>query len=44
MHKNAKGQTRETRLRQVIDSDKSLDDFSAYVPVDNAVQKLCSWR
>jgi len=44
MHKNAMGQTRETRVSQVVDGDKSLDDFSGYVPVDNAVQKLHGWR
>jgi hypothetical protein len=44
MHKNAVGRTRDERVKQVIDRDRSLYDFGAYVPVDNAVEKLKAWR
>jgi hypothetical protein len=44
MHKNAAGRTRDERVKQVIDRDRSLYDFGAYVPVDNAVEKLKAWR
>lgn len=44
MHSAAIGRTREERVRQVLDLDKSLHDFASYVPVDNAVNKLQAWR
>lgn len=45
MHKNGVGQTREERVRQVLDGrDESLYDFAAYVPVDNAVRKVQAWN
>ena len=44
MHKNAVNRTREERVRQVLDGDESLYDFAAYVPVDNVVQKLWTWK
>ena len=44
MHKNAIGRTREERVKQVLEGDESLDDFTSYVPVDNAVRKLQMWR
>ena len=44
MHRNAIGKTREERVKQVLDGDESLHDFSSYVPVDNAVLKLRAWR
>ena len=43
MHRNAVGRTRAERVQQVRDDDDSLYDFAAYVPVDNAVGKLCAW-
>lgn len=44
MHTAAIGRTREERVRQVLDQDESLYDFAAYVPIDNAVRKLQTWR
>jgi len=44
MHPSGVGQTREERVRQVLDGDESLYDFAAYLPVGEAVQKLRAWR
>lgn len=44
MHPGAAGRTREERVRQVIEGEKSVNDFAAYIPVDNAVGKLQAWR
>lgn len=44
MHKNALGKSREERVRQVIDGNESLEEFSSYAPVDNAVLKLQGWH
>ena len=44
MHKNARGRTREERIRQVLDGDESLHDFESYVPVGNVVQRLQAWK
>jgi hypothetical protein len=44
MHKNAIGRSREERVRQVLDSDESLHDFAAYVPVGDAPRKLRAWN
>jgi hypothetical protein len=45
MHKNAIGQTREERVKQVLDRrDGSLTDFASYVPVHNAAKKLQTWQ
>jgi hypothetical protein len=44
MHKNALGWTREERVRQVLNDDDSLHDYASYVPVDDAVRKLQTWR
>ena len=44
MHPRAAGRTREERVRQVLERDPSLYDFTAYVPVGNAVRKLQAWR
>lgn len=43
MHPSGEGQTREGRVRQVIDGDESLYDFAAYLPVGEAVHKLQTW-
>ena len=43
MHKNALERTREERVKQVHDSDKSLSDFATYVPVGNVARKLQIW-
>jgi hypothetical protein len=44
MHTGAVGCTREERVRQVLDRDPSVYDYADYVPVDNAVNKLQTWR
>lgn len=44
MHKGAAGRTREKRVSQVINQDKSIYDFASYVPVENSVGKLHAWR
>jgi len=44
MHKNALERTREERVKQVLDSDKSLYDFATYVPVGNVARKLQIWK
>lgn len=44
MHKSALGRSREERVKQVIDRENSVLDFTSYIPVDNAVAKLSSWH
>jgi hypothetical protein len=44
MHRGALGRTREERVAQVLNGDKSIYDFVSYVPVDNTVRKLQTWR
>lgn len=44
MHKNAVGVSRPGRVRQVKDKEKSLHDYSSYVSVGNAVEKLTKWK
>lgn len=44
MHKNAEGETREERVKQVMNGDASVHDYASYIPVRNAVEKLKSWQ
>ena len=44
MHSSAIDRTREERVKQVLDRDESIYDFTSYIPVDNAVEKLRVWR
>jgi hypothetical protein len=44
MHRNALGYTREERVQQVLDGDKSIHDFASYVPIGNTVRKLQAWK
>jgi hypothetical protein len=44
MHKNAVGQTRLERVRQVLNGEESVIDFSSYVPVEDVVPKLLNWK
>ena len=44
MHTGAVGRSREERVKQVLESEKSVHDFASYVPVDNAVKKLYTWK
>ncbi len=44
MHANAAGCTRRRRVRQVVEGQESVSDFASYVPIGDAVNKLCTWR
>jgi hypothetical protein len=44
MHISGQNRTKEERVKQVIDREKSVMDFASYIPVDNAVMKLSSWH
>ena len=44
MYKAGFGRTREERVKQVVDREKSVMDFASYIPVDNAVAKLRRWH
>lgn len=43
MHKSALGHTREEIVRQVIDRESSIKDYTNYVPIGNAVHKIQKW-
>ena len=43
MHIGALGRTRGERVRQVIECEASVKNFSSYVPVGDAVRKLRGW-
>ena len=44
MHKSTENKTREERVKQVINGEPSVHDYTSYVPVGNAVEKLKSWQ
>jgi hypothetical protein len=44
MHKNAVGCSRGEIVRQVENEEKSVADFSSYVPIGGAVEKLKNWK
>lgn len=43
MHRGAHGRARGERVRQVIEREASVRDFSSYVPVGDAVRKTRGW-
>ena len=43
MHASAAGQTRAERVRQVQEREESFRNFSSYIPVGHAVEKLETW-
>ncbi len=43
MHASAVGKTREQRVRQVVNREPGVADFSSYVPTEAAVAKLQNW-
>jgi len=43
MHRNAAGHSREERVKQVQERDQSVREYAAYIPVENAVDKLQRW-
>jgi hypothetical protein len=44
MHRGGLGRTREERVRQVRDGEKTVFDWPAYVPIGKAAEKLLQWR
>ncbi|MFA4942974.1 MAG: hypothetical protein WC564_05040 [Patescibacteria group bacterium] len=44
MHKNAASKTREDRVRQSSEREKSVLDYESYIPIGNAVEKLRGWN
>ena len=44
MHKTGVGKTREDKVKQSKDREASVLDYSSYVPVGNAVEKIKSWK
>ncbi len=43
MHKSGVGKTRDEIIEQVKAQSESVRDFSSYVPIGNAVEKLKKW-
>lgn len=44
MHPSAKGLSREERVKQSQTRERSVHDYRNYIPNDNAVEKLLSWK
>ena len=44
MHKNAEGKSREERVKQSIEREKSVLNYKNYVPVGKSVEKLKKWK
>lgn len=44
MHPSAKGLSREERVKQSQIRERSIHDYRNYIPNDNAVEKLLSWK
>jgi hypothetical protein len=44
MHRGGLGRTREERVRQVRDGEKTVFDWPAYVPIGRAAEKLKRWK
>ena len=44
MHKDAVGCSREERVQHVQNKNPSVKEYSSYVPVGNAVEKLRAWE
>jgi len=44
MHPGSKSLTREERIKQSQTRERSIDDYEHYVPNDNAVDKLQTWK
>jgi hypothetical protein len=43
MHKHAKGLARQEIVKQVVESEESLHNYSSYIPIGNAAKKLQRW-
>jgi hypothetical protein len=44
MHRNALGQPRADRVKQVLKNERSVSDYENYIPIGNASEKLNSWK
>jgi hypothetical protein len=44
MHKNARGLARPEIVKQVMESEESVHDYTRYIAVGNAVEKLQQWN
>jgi len=44
MHKNAVGHDRSTIVRQVIENEPSVKNYTEYIPVGKAVEKIRKWQ
>ncbi len=44
MHRGGVGHRREDIIKQVIEDEESVLDYTSYVPVGNAVEKLKNWE
>jgi hypothetical protein len=44
MHRNAAGKTREERVQQSVEREKSALDYESYISIGNAAKKLNNWK
>jgi len=44
MHGDARGKSREERVKQSVAREKSVLDYASYVPIGRAVEKLRNWQ
>ena len=44
MHKSAAGHTRKNIIQQVKDKEESVHEYSSYIPIGDAVEKLKNWK
>jgi hypothetical protein len=44
MHSTAAGVPRQERVRQVMRGEPAVQDFTSYIPVENAMSKLQVWH
>ena len=44
MHGNAKGLARQEIVKQVMQSEESIHDYTLHIPVGNAAKKLQQWK
>lgn len=43
MHSGGENSTREERVNQVLNGDKTVNDFATYIPIGNSVKKIRKW-
>ena len=44
MHRNARGLARQEIVKQVMETEESVHDYTSYVSIGNAVKKLQAWK